>query len=83
MLIYLLLFYNTQRYQKRIGTYDKQPWEQTVEHRILGGFVNIPSKNVTARTEYIDVDLVRGLFILICLYLFYYCLVIYLSESSK
>lgn len=50
------------RYQKKIGTYDKQPWEQSVEHRILSGFVNTPSKNVTARTEYIDVDLVRGLF---------------------
>ncbi|XP_055320501.1 protein phtf [Sitodiplosis mosellana] len=49
-------------YQKKIGTYDKQPWEQlaTVEHRILSGFVNTPSKNVAARTEYIDVDLVRG-----------------------
>lgn len=48
------------RYQKKIGTYDKQPWEQSVEHRILSGFVNTPSSNVTARTEYIDVDLVRG-----------------------
>lgn len=47
-------------YQKKIGTYDKQPWEQGVEHRILSGFVNTPSNNVTARTEYIDVDLVRG-----------------------
>ncbi|XP_031641135.1 putative homeodomain transcription factor [Contarinia nasturtii] len=47
-------------YQKKLGTYDKQPWEQTVEHRILSGFVNTPSKNVASRTEYIDVDLVRG-----------------------
>lgn len=59
------------RYQKKIGTYDKQPWEQTVEHRILSGFVNTPSKNVAARTEYIDVDLVRGLYI----FIFYYWLV--------
>lgn len=51
------------RYQKKIGTYDKQPWEQTVEHRILSGFVNTPSKKVAARTEYIDVDLVRGFYL--------------------
>lgn len=47
-------------YQKKIGTYDKQPWEQTIEQRIIGGFVNLPSKNAPIRTEYIDVDLVRG-----------------------
>lgn len=51
----------SRRYQKKIGTYDKQPWEQSVEQRILNGFVNIPSKNIISNTQYIDVDLVRGL----------------------
>lgn len=47
-------------YQKKIGTYDKQQWEKTVEQRILSGFTNVPLKNAKLRTELIDVDLVRG-----------------------
>lgn len=47
-------------YQKKIGTYDKQQWEKTVEQRILNGFTHVPLKNAKLRTEYIDVDLVRG-----------------------
>lgn len=48
-------------YQKKIGTYDKQQWEKTVEQRILSGFTHVPLKNAKLRTEYIDVDLVRGI----------------------
>uniref|UniRef100_A0A1L8DI46 Putative homeodomain transcription factor n=2 Tax=Nyssomyia neivai TaxID=330878 RepID=A0A1L8DI46_9DIPT len=48
------------RYQKKIGTYDKQQWEKTVEQRILNGFIRVPLKNTKVKTELIDVDLVRG-----------------------
>ncbi|KAH8272868.1 hypothetical protein KR018_006160, partial [Drosophila ironensis] len=48
------------RYQKKIGTYDKQEWEKTVEQRILDGFTNINLKNTKLKTDLIDVDLVRG-----------------------
>lgn len=47
-------------YQKKIGTYDKQQWEKTVEQRILGGFTHVPMKTAKLKTEFIDVDLVRG-----------------------
>ncbi|XP_043643113.1 protein phtf [Drosophila teissieri] len=47
-------------YQKRIGTYDKQEWEKTVEQKILDGFNNVNLKNTKLKTELIDVDLVRG-----------------------
>lgn len=48
------------RYQKKIGTYDKQQWEKTVEQRIFGGFTNVPMRTAKLKTELIDVDLVRG-----------------------
>ncbi|XP_015117165.1 putative homeodomain transcription factor isoform X2 [Diachasma alloeum] len=47
-------------YQKKIGTYDKQQWEKTVEQRIFGGFNNVPMRTAKLKTEFIDVDLVRG-----------------------
>ncbi|EDW89082.1 protein phtf [Drosophila yakuba] len=47
-------------YQKRIGTYDKQEWEKTVEQKILDGFNNVNLKNTKLKTDLIDVDLVRG-----------------------
>ncbi|KAG7197610.1 hypothetical protein KM043_013394 [Ampulex compressa] len=47
-------------YQKKIGTYDKQQWEKTVEQHILGGFTHVPMKTAKLKTELIDVDLVRG-----------------------
>lgn len=56
----MLLFYTFFRYQKRIGTYDKQEWEKTVEQRILDGFNSVNLKNTKLKTELIDVDLVRG-----------------------
>lgn len=54
-------FFIIFRYQKKIGTYDKQQWEKTVEQRILSGFTSVPLKNTKLRTEFIDVDLVRGM----------------------
>ncbi|CAL7938645.1 unnamed protein product [Xylocopa violacea] len=47
-------------YQKKIGTYDKQQWEKTVEQHILGGFTHVPMRTAKLKTELIDVDLVRG-----------------------
>ncbi|KAF6213885.1 hypothetical protein GE061_011610 [Apolygus lucorum] len=47
-------------YQKKIGTYDKQEWEKTVEQRILSGFTHVPKKTAKLKTDLIDVDLVRG-----------------------
>uniref|UniRef100_A0A1Q3FBD7 Putative homeodomain transcription factor n=2 Tax=Culex tarsalis TaxID=7177 RepID=A0A1Q3FBD7_CULTA len=47
-------------YQKKIGTYDKQQWEKTIEQKILAGITHLPLKNTKLKTELIDVDLVRG-----------------------
>ncbi|XP_034949881.1 putative homeodomain transcription factor isoform X2 [Chelonus insularis] len=47
-------------YYKKIGTYDKQQWEKTVEQRIFGGLNNVPMRTAKLKTEFIDVDLVRG-----------------------
>ncbi|XP_061397395.1 protein phtf [Musca vetustissima] len=48
-------------YQKKIGTYDKEPWEKTVELKILDGFNSgVTLKTAKLKTELIDVDLVRG-----------------------
>lgn len=47
-------------YQKKIGTYDKQQWEKTVEQHILEGFTHVPMRTAKLKTELIDVDLVRG-----------------------
>lgn len=48
------------RYQKKIGTYDKQQWEKTVEQRILHGLTHVLKKTAKLKTDLIDVDLVRG-----------------------
>jgi len=45
---------------KKIGTYDKEQWEKTVEQKILNGIKNLTFKNAKPKTEFIDVDLVRG-----------------------
>ncbi|CAG2102703.1 unnamed protein product [Medioppia subpectinata] len=53
-------------YQKKIGSYDKQKWEQTIDERMLKGLsgmsgVNaIPKKVAKVKTELIDLDLIRG-----------------------
>ena len=57
----MLIFYaSIRRYQKKIGTYDKEPWEKTVEQKILDGFSSVTLKTAKLKTELIDVDLVRG-----------------------
>lgn len=47
-------------YQKKIGAYDKQSWEKTVDQRISRGVSAVPKKIARLKTELIDVDLVRG-----------------------
>ncbi|XP_020278731.1 putative homeodomain transcription factor [Pseudomyrmex gracilis] len=47
-------------YQKKIGTYDKQQWERTIEQHILDGLTHVPMRTAKLKTELIDVDLVRG-----------------------
>lgn len=49
-------------YQKKIGSYDKQLWEQSVEKKLQKSHFlhNAPRKSVRMKTEYIDVDLIRG-----------------------
>ncbi|XP_035826994.1 putative homeodomain transcription factor [Aplysia californica] len=49
-------------YQKKIGSYDKQLWEQSVEKKLQNApyLHNAPRKSVRLKTEYIDVDLIRG-----------------------
>ncbi|KAK3725298.1 hypothetical protein RRG08_005357 [Elysia crispata] len=51
-------------YQKKIGSYDKQLWEQSVERKLRKQpeFIlqNAPRRQVRLKTEFIDVDLIRG-----------------------
>lgn len=51
-------------YQKKIGAYDQQIWEKSVEQReikfISGGLRNKPKKTGHVKPDLIDVDLVRG-----------------------
>ncbi|KAL4218382.1 homeodomain transcription factor [Mactra antiquata] len=47
-------------YQQKIGSYDKQLWEQSVEQKVLDGIQQAPRRVVRPKTELIDVDLVRG-----------------------
>jgi uncharacterized membrane protein len=48
------------RYQKKIGTYDKQKWETTIEQKILYGLTHVQMKSTKPNTDFIDLDLVRG-----------------------
>lgn len=48
------------RYQKKIGSYDKQLWEKTLEQKILHGLTHIQMKSAKPKTDLIDLDLVRG-----------------------
>ncbi|GAB6019508.1 hypothetical protein CHUAL_001084 [Chamberlinius hualienensis] len=47
-------------YQNKIGSYDKHSWERSVEKFILKGISNIPKKSAKIKTDFIDVDFVRG-----------------------
>ena len=48
-------------YQKKLGSYDQQQWEKTIEERVLKGLSHaIPKKVTRVKTELIDLDLIRG-----------------------
>ncbi|KAG8589532.1 hypothetical protein GDO81_006429 [Engystomops pustulosus] len=49
-------------YQKKIGAYDQQIWEKSVEQKEIKvkGLKNKPKKKVYMKSDLIDVDLVRG-----------------------
>ncbi|XP_075706844.1 protein PHTF1 isoform X2 [Rhinoderma darwinii] len=49
-------------YQKKIGAYDQQIWEKSVEQKEIKvkGLKNKPKKMVYMKSDLIDVDLVRG-----------------------
>ncbi|KAL4612700.1 putative homeodomain transcription factor 2 [Arapaima gigas] len=47
-------------YQKKIGAYDQQIWEKSVEQREIKGLRNKPRKTGNVKLDLIDVDLVRG-----------------------
>ncbi|XP_055446132.1 protein PHTF2 isoform X5 [Bubalus kerabau] len=46
-------------YQKKIGAYDQQIWEKSVEQREIKGLRNKPKKTAHVKPDLIDVDLVR------------------------
>lgn len=49
------------RYQKKIGSYDKQQWEKTLEEqKIIESAISFPLRSTKLKTDLIDVDLVRG-----------------------
>ncbi|XP_017305703.1 putative homeodomain transcription factor 1 isoform X1 [Ictalurus punctatus] len=47
-------------YQEKIGAYDQQIWEKSVEQAELKGIRNKPKKTGHIKPDLIDVDLVRG-----------------------
>ncbi|KAI1305285.1 Protein phtf [Halotydeus destructor] len=48
-------------YQKKIGSYDQQLWEKSIEERVLKGLSHaIPKKVTRVKTDLIDLDLIRG-----------------------
>ncbi|CAL8070428.1 unnamed protein product [Calicophoron daubneyi] len=47
-------------FQYKLGNYDKQPCDQSVEQRILQGIDNIPVEKDKTNAFLIDVDVVRG-----------------------
>ncbi|XP_053313594.1 protein PHTF1 [Spea bombifrons] len=47
-------------YQKKIGAYDQQMWEKSVEQTEIKGIKNKPKKMVHIKSDLIDVDLIRG-----------------------
>ncbi|XP_058380167.1 protein PHTF2 isoform X5 [Diceros bicornis minor] len=56
------LFYSCQQTLRadRIGAYDQQIWEKSVEQREIKGLRNKPKKTAHVKPDLIDVDLVRG-----------------------
>ncbi|XP_021121370.1 putative homeodomain transcription factor 1 isoform X5 [Heterocephalus glaber] len=47
-------------YQKKIGAYDQQIWEKSIEQTQIKGFKNKPKKMGRIKPDLIDVDLIRG-----------------------
>ncbi|XP_027859620.1 putative homeodomain transcription factor 1 isoform X1 [Xiphophorus couchianus] len=47
-------------YQEKIGAYDQQVWEKSLEKADLGGLERKPKKTGYIKSDLIDVDLVRG-----------------------
>ncbi|XP_032753481.1 putative homeodomain transcription factor 1 isoform X3 [Rattus rattus] len=47
-------------YQKKIGAYDQQIWEKSIEQTQIKGFKNKPKKMGHIKPDLIDVDLIRG-----------------------
>ncbi|XP_008108258.1 protein PHTF1 isoform X1 [Anolis carolinensis] len=47
-------------YQKKIGAYDQQIWEKSIEQTEMKGFKNKPKKIGHIQPDLIDVDLIRG-----------------------
>ncbi|KAI9549007.1 hypothetical protein NQZ68_003541 [Dissostichus eleginoides] len=47
-------------YQEKIGAYDQQVWEKSLEHTDLNGLNSKPRKTGHIKPDLIDVDLVRG-----------------------
>uniref|UniRef100_A0A8C8VMX0 Putative homeodomain transcription factor 1 n=1 Tax=Pelusios castaneus TaxID=367368 RepID=A0A8C8VMX0_9SAUR len=47
-------------YQKKIGAYDQQIWEKSIEQTEMKGFKTKPQKKGHIQPDLIDVDLIRG-----------------------
>ncbi|XP_027716198.1 putative homeodomain transcription factor 1 isoform X2 [Vombatus ursinus] len=47
-------------YQKKIGAYDQQIWEKSIEQTQIKGFKSKPKKTGHIKPDLIDVDLIRG-----------------------
>lgn len=47
-------------YQEKIGAYDQQVWEKSLEKADLGGLERKPKRTCYIKPDLIDVDLVRG-----------------------
>ncbi|XP_064328127.1 protein PHTF1 isoform X5 [Phalacrocorax carbo] len=47
-------------YQKKVGAYDQQIWEKSIEQTEMKGFKNKPKKKGHIQPDLIDVDLIRG-----------------------
>uniref|UniRef100_A0A2K5UQ03 Putative homeodomain transcription factor 1 n=1 Tax=Macaca fascicularis TaxID=9541 RepID=A0A2K5UQ03_MACFA len=47
-------------YQKKIGAYDQQIWEKSIEQTQIKGLKNKPKKMGHIKPDLIDVDLIRG-----------------------
>ncbi|XP_053446907.1 protein PHTF1 isoform X5 [Nycticebus coucang] len=54
-------------YQKKIGAYDQQIWEKSIEQTQIKGFKNKPKKLGHIKPDLIDVDLIRVIAIILYL----------------